>query len=123
MLLLHDKRYMAVSYASWGWNRLHDNAYHPQSNDKIERWHQSLKSDCIRTHVPLSIEEARQLVERFMDDYNHKRLHSSIGYITPSDKLAGRETAIVSERDRKLAEARKRRAEHRQAQREKTTAA
>ena len=80
-------------------------------------------TDCIRPHVPLSVEEARQLVERFVDEYNHARLHSSIGYITPADKLAGRETAIFAGRDRKLAEARVRRAQKRQAQREKITAA
>ena len=97
--------------------------YYPQSNGKIERWHQTLKQDCIRPHVPLSLEEARQLVERFVDDYNHSRLHSGIGYATPADKLAGREQAIFDERDRKLAEARARRAHKRQQQREDVTAA
>ena len=92
--------------------------YCHQSNGKIERWHQTLKSDCIRPHVPLSLTEARQLVERFVDDYNHQRLHSSLGCVTPADKLVGREQAIFDERDRKLAEVRTRRAKQRQAARE-----
>ena len=96
-----------------GMTHVHTSPYYPQSNGKIERWHQTLKSDCIRPHVPLSLEDARQLVERFVDDYNHQRLHSAIGYVTPSDKLAGREQVIFAERDRKLAEARARRAEKR----------
>lgn len=106
-----------------GMTHVKTSPYYPQSNGKIERWHQTLKQDCIRPHVPLSLEEARQLVERFVDDYNSHRLHSGIGYVTPADKLAGREQAIFDERDRKLAEARTRRARKRQQQREETTAA
>ena len=68
--------------------------------------------------MPLSLAEARQLVERFVEDYNHNRLHSSIGYVTPAERLAGREQAIFDERDRKLAEARARRARTRQAARD-----
>lgn len=106
-----------------GMTHVKTSPYYPQSNGKIERWHQTLKQDCIRPHVPLSLEQARQLVERFVDDYNHRRLHSGIGYVTPADKLAGREQAIFAERDRKLAEARARRAEKRRAARENITAA
>ena len=101
-----------------GMTHVKTSPYYPQSNGKIERWHQTLKSDCIRPHVPLSLTEARQLVERFVEDYNHSRLHSGIGYVTPADKLAGREQAIFDERDRKLAEARAQRARNRQAARE-----
>ena len=66
---------------------------------------------------------ARRLVEQFVDSYNHSRLHSAIGYVTPGDKLAGREQAVFSERDRKLTEARARRAHRRQAEGENSTAA
>ena len=83
----------------------------------------SLKSECIRPNVPLSLEDARQLVERFVDGYNHRRLHSAIGYVTPADRLAGRQQAIFSERDRKLAEARARRARRRQEERGNSAAA
>ena len=83
-------------------------------NGKIERWHSTLKGDCLRPHVPLSLDDARQLVESFVEHYNHVRLHSAIGYVTPADKLAGREAAIFAERDRKLAAARERRAQQRQ---------
>lgn len=39
--------------------------------------------------------------------YNQERLHSAIGYVTPKDKLEGREPVIFAERKRKLATARK----------------
>jgi putative transposase len=46
------------------------------------------------------------------------RLHSALGDITPADKLAGLDKVIHDERDRKLAEARERRAQARQTARE-----
>ncbi len=67
------------------------------------------KRDCLRPNVPLSLDEARQLVAEFVAHYNHVRLHSAIGYVTPADKLAGREEEIFAERDRKLEAARERR--------------
>jgi putative transposase len=84
--------------------------YYPQSNGKIERWHRILKEECIRPGTPLSPEDARRIVGRFVEHYNTVRLHSAIGYITPKDKLEGREQEIFAARDRKLAEARERRA-------------
>jgi putative transposase len=80
--------------------------YYPQSNGKIERWHKSLKSDCIRPGTPLNIEQARRLIANFVEHYNTVRLHSAIGYITPQDKLLGKEKAIFAARDKKLAQAR-----------------
>jgi hypothetical protein len=41
--------------------------------------------------------------------YNYVRLHSSIGYVTPNEMLAGRQAAIHAERDRKVEEARQQR--------------
>ena len=55
---------------------------YPQSNGKIERWHKSLKNDCIRPGVPSNLQDARRLVTRFVEHYNTVRLHSAIGYIT-----------------------------------------
>ena len=59
--------------------------------------------------VPLSLEDARRLVDNYVTRYNTVRLHSAIGYVTPKDKLEGREAEIFAERDRKLAESRERR--------------
>src|SRR5690349_620691 len=83
--------------------------YYPQSNGKIERWHKSLKGECIRPGTPLSLEDARRLVEDYVAHYNYVRLNSAVGYITPKDMLAGHQREIHAERDRKLEKARKQR--------------
>ena len=88
--------------------------YYPQSNGNLERWHGSLKRECIRSACPDSVEEARRRITAFVAHYNTVRLHSAIGYITPADKLQGLEQVIFQERDRKLEEARQRRQAARQ---------
>ena len=80
--------------------------YYPQSNGKLERYHRTIKGNCIRINTPLSLGDAQRLATDFVDHYNNKRLHSAIGYITPKDKLAGRAEIILAERDAKLAAAR-----------------
>jgi Integrase core domain len=90
---------------------------YPQNNGKIERWHKTFKGECILVKTPLSLEDARQLVTEFVAHYNEIRLHSAIGYVTPADKLAGRDRAIYAERDRKLSNARERRKPAREARR------
>ena len=92
-----------------GMTHVRTSPYYPQSNGKQERWHGTIKRECIRPHVPLSLEEARRLVSRFVEHYNHVRLHSAIGYVTPADKLFGLEPVIHAERDRKLEAAREQR--------------
>lgn len=90
--------------------------YYPQSNGKIERWHKSLKADCIRPGTPLDLDQARRLIAGFVEHYNTVRLHSAIGYITPQDKLLGKDKAIFAARDQKLASARLQRKINRQNQ-------
>jgi len=99
-----------------GMTHVRTSPYYPQSNGKVERWHGTLKRDCLRPSVPLSIEEARLLVAQFVQHYNHTRLHSALGYVTPADRLAGRQAAIFANRDQKLAAARERRAARRKEQ-------
>ena len=57
----------------------------------------------------LSLDDARRLVNGYVDHYNNVRLNSATGYITPKDMLAGRQQEINAERDRKLEAARKQR--------------
>ena len=68
------------------------------------------------------MEDAIRIVTKYVEHYNEVRLHSAIGYIAPADKLAGREAEIFAARDRKLAEARERRKEQREATRLQTVA-
>jgi transposase InsO family protein len=92
--------------------------YYPQSNGKMERWNQSIKSECIRPGVPLSLDDAERLIAQYVEVYNGQRLHSSLGYITPQAMLEGRQAEIQSERDRKLRQARRRRETESQLKRE-----
>lgn len=87
--------------------------YYPQSNGKIERWHHTLKRECIRPGVMLSLEDARLVVDEYIDHYNNIRLNSAIGYIAPVDKLNGRDKQIFKERDMKLEAAREARKKRR----------
>jgi len=87
---------------------------YPQSNGKVERWHKSLKSECIRPFTPLTLEDARRLVQSYVDYYNGVHLHSAIGYVTPQDMLAGRQAEIHAARDGKLEQARRQRQLRRQ---------
>ena len=68
----------------------------------------------MRPGTPLSLDDARRLVECYVEHYNNVRLNSAIGYITPKDMRAGRQQKIHAERDRKLEEARKQRQTRRQ---------
>ena len=70
---------------------------YPQSNGKLERWHGTIKSECIRPGTPLSLDDARRLVTRWVEHYNTVRLHSAIGYVTPADQLAGRQATIFAQ--------------------------
>ena len=87
--------------------------YYPQSNGKIERWHKTLKATTIRPKAPESLQEARRVIGAFVEHYNNVRLHSAIAYVTPADKLAGREQQIWDERDRRLEAARETRQQRR----------
>jgi transposase InsO family protein len=93
----------------YGLTHVRTSPYYPQSNGKLERWHGSLKQECIRPTCPATIEEAEKRVTRYIHHYNTVRLHSAIGYVTPADCLAGLSQVIGDERDRKLEEARQRR--------------
>ena len=97
-----------------GMTHVRTSPYYPQSNGKIERWHKSLKGECIRPGTPLSLEDARRLVQGYVEHYNDVRLNSAVGYVTPKDMLAGRQAEIHAQRDRKLEEARKQRQVRRQ---------
>jgi putative transposase len=92
-----------------GMTHVRTSPYYPQSNGKLERWNQSIKSECIRPGVPLSVDDAERLIAQYVTVYNEQRLHSSLGYITPLARLQGRHNEIHAARDRKLEQARQQR--------------
>jgi putative transposase len=100
-----------------GMTHVRTSPYYPQSNGKIERWHKTIKGECIRIKTPLTQDDLMRIVGEYVVHYNEIRLHGAINYVAPADKLAGRDKAILEERDRKLDEARERRRLARQADR------
>jgi putative transposase len=103
-----------------GMTHVRTSPYYPQSNGKIERYHRTIKRECIRPQTPLSLDDAKRIVGKFVDHYNTVRLHSAIGYVTPMDFLEGRAAQIHAQREARLATAREERARQRQASRNST---
>lgn len=71
--------------------------YHPQTNGKIERFHETLKAR-INLLVYTSPEVLRQAMADFIAFYNTHRYHEGILNVTPADRYAGRHTAIIERR-------------------------
>ncbi len=105
-----------------GMTHVRTSPYYPQSNGKLERWHGSLKAECIRPGTPLSLDDAKRLVSQYVEHYNEVRLHSAIGFVAPKDKLEGRASEIFTARDRKLETARAQRKARRQIMRKEANA-
>jgi transposase InsO family protein len=95
--------------AQWQASHVMTSPYYPQSNGKLERFHQTLKDQAIRPLTPLDVEDAKRITGGFIDYYNTTRLHSAIGFIAPKDRLEGRHQQIHATRDKKLEDARQRR--------------
>jgi len=70
---------------------------HPQTQGKIERWHQTLKNRILLENYFLPGDLEYQLGE-FVEYYNHCRYHESLGNLTPTDVYFGRDQAIIKRR-------------------------
>lgn len=73
--------------------------YHPQTQGKIERWHQTLKNRILLENYFLP-GDLKGSIGRFVDYYNNHRYHESLQNLTPADVYFGREQAILMERER-----------------------
>src|SRR3546814_19948138 len=73
--------------------------FHPQTQGKIERWHQTLKNRVLleNYYLPGDLE---QQIDAFVEHYNHPRYHESLNNVTPADAYFGRAAAIIQQRDR-----------------------
>jgi putative transposase len=73
--------------------------YHPQTQGKIERWHQTLKNRILldNSYLPSDLE---QRIAAFVTHYNHDRYHESLENLTPADVYFGRGQTILEERNR-----------------------
>ena len=87
--------------------------HHPQTQGKIERWHQTLKNRILLDNYYLPGDLERQ-INAFVEHYNHVRYYESIDNLTPADVYFGRaETSLAERRRIKLATIANRRLQYR----------
>ncbi len=66
----------------------HSRPYHPQTNGKVERFHQTLKKRLTRRPAPVTLAELQDELDLFRDHYNHHRPHRSLERRTPGEVWA-----------------------------------
>ena len=108
--------YISGDLAEWleGQNMKHVRGapFHPQTQGKIERWHQTMKNRVLLENYYLPGDLERQ-IGAFVDYYNNKRYHESLNNVTPADVYFGRDKAILREREKiKKLTIRQRRLQH-----------
>lgn len=95
--------YRAGDLAEWlerkGMTHVHGAPLHPQTQGKIERWHQTLKNHILLENYYLP-GELEQKIQAFIDHYNHRRHHESLENLTPADVYFGKGAAILEQRQR-----------------------
>ena len=95
--------YVSGELAEWlqdkGMKHSRGAPYHPQTQGKIERWHQTLKNRILLENYFFPADLEAQ-IEAFVDHYNHQRYHESINNLTPADVYFGRGQAILKQRER-----------------------
>jgi transposase InsO family protein len=95
--------YISADLAKWLDDRNMDHVrgapYHPMTQGKIERWHQTLKNRILleNYYLPGDLEAE---IGAFVADYNHRRYHEALGNLTPADVYLGRGPTILIERER-----------------------
>ncbi len=71
--------------------------YRPQTNGKLERYHQTIKRDVNQVVYEVPNELGREII-RFVEYYNHRRYHKALGNVTPVDVLTGRREMVLQHR-------------------------
>jgi RNA-directed DNA polymerase len=94
--------YVAGDLANWlegkGMQHVRGAPYHPQTQGKIERWHQTLKNRILLENYYLPGDLERQ-IGAFVEHYNHFRYHESIENLRPADVYFGRAETISQNAD------------------------
>ena len=95
--------YISAELAEWlndnGMDHVRGAPYHPQTQGKIERWHQTLKNRILLENYFLP-GDLKANIGRFVEHYNHRRYHESLSNLTPADVYFGRGENILIQRER-----------------------
>jgi transposase InsO family protein len=78
---------------------------HPQSNGVLERYHRTTRAE-LADHELQDLGQARRIIERWVEEYNERRLHAGLKYLRPADYFRGDPEARLNERHAKLRRAR-----------------
>jgi transposase InsO family protein len=95
--------YVSADVAEWldhnGMEHVRGAPHHPQTQGKIERWHQTLKNRILleNYYLPADLEAH---IGRFVEHYNHRRYHESLKNLTPADVYFGRGQTILLQREK-----------------------
>ena len=73
--------------------------FHPKTQGKIERWHQTMKNRVPLENYYLPGDLEHQ-IGAFVDYYNNERYHESLNNVTPADVYFGRDKAIIRQREK-----------------------
>ena len=108
--------YISEDLATWlddkGMSHVRGAPYHPQTQGKIERWHQTLKNRILLENYFLPGDLENQ-IDAFIQHYNHHRYHESLSNLTPADVYFGRVQSILEKRRNiKLKTLKQRRLQH-----------
>jgi putative transposase len=108
--------YVAADLADYlkvkGMDHVRGAPHHPQTQGKIERWHQTMKNRVLLEHYFLPGDLERQ-IGAFVDHYNNHRYHESLSNLTPADVYHGRGAKILKMREKiKKQTIQKRRLQH-----------
>ena len=80
-------------------DHVHGAPSHPQTQGKIERWHQTLKNRILLENYFLPGDLEAQIAT-FVEHYNNRRYHESLDNLTPVDVYFGRGHTILLQRER-----------------------
>ncbi len=95
--------FISDAFAQWlaqdGIQHVRGAPAHPQTQGKIERWHQTMKNRILleNYYLPGALEAE---IAEFVEQYNHRRYHESLNNLTPADVYFGRGQTILLERER-----------------------
>ena len=92
-LVFASRKYRTL-LASYGLTQEFIHPHTPEQNGVVEAYHKTFKRECVWQHRFKTLEEATAVISAWIERYNNRRPHSSLGYLTPAAWLARDEAQI-----------------------------